>query len=299
MKHYEVPKFIHKIKKENYYLFDESSIKFDFENEYKNQLYNQISLLRIESYFNYIIRLIFQEDYLKKGLMIDKPSLLNLYYQTSTKILKDNASIILDNSISPYEEIQTSFEWKEHHLYYGKELELIVKTILNIINYNKELQQILDISENENLYFSAKAHQFVQCLIMVAYSQATQRIEDEINNENFLGVELLKNNTNEELIVYLTPQGMMEAPEFFTNIDNERKIAEWNKIFNQVGIQRLDLEELKKQHNSSVILAHNNKLYCHYKQFDLSYNDFINKRINRPHLSSILMESQANYKKIE
>ena len=302
MEHFESPKLISKTKKENYYLLDENSIKLDFDNEYKNQLYKQIPLLRIESYFNYIIRLIFQEDYLKKGLTIDKSNLLNLYYQTSAKILKDNASIILDSSINPYEEFQTSFEWEEHHLYYGKELELIVKTILDVINYNDELQQILDISKDENSYFSQKAHQFVQSLIMIAYSQATQRIEDEINNDNFLGIELLKNEDNEELIVYLTPKGMMEVPEIFKSVDNERRVTEWNKIlnqlFNQIGIQILDLKELKKQYDTSVILAHNNKLYYHYTQFNLDYNEFILKRINRPHLNSLLVETQANYKKI-
>ena len=107
---------------------------------------------------------------------------------------------------------------------------------------------------------------------MIAYSQATQRIEDEINNENYLGIELFMNGVNEELIVYLTPKGMIEAPEIFMKIDKDNRVTEWtkffNKLFNQIGIQMLDLEELKKQHNTSAILAFNNNLYCHYEQED-------------------------------
>src|SRR5690554_3197160 len=110
----KIPKFIEKFKKESYFLLEEKGIKLDLDEEYKSQIFKQIKLLRIESYFNYIIRLIFQEDYLKKNLAVDKTKLLNLYYETSTKILKDNASIILDNSINPYDDYRTSFNWEEH-----------------------------------------------------------------------------------------------------------------------------------------------------------------------------------------
>lgn len=295
----KIPKFIEKVKKETYFLIEGKGIKLDLDEEYKFQIFKQIKLLRIESYFNYIIRLIFQEDYLKKNLTVDKAKLLNLYYETSTKILKDNASIILDNSINPYDDYQTSFYWEEHHLYYGKQLGLIIKTILDIINFDREIKLLLNISENENPYNSSKAHQFIQNLIIIAYSQATQRIENEINNENYLGIEILKNNNNEEeLIVYLTPIGMMSVPEYFTNIDNEDKIPKFIKLLNQIGIQKIENEEIKQKYDSSIILAFDNKLYVHYKQYNLSYNSFFNKRINRPHINSIILETQANYRKI-
>lgn len=293
----KIPKFIKKQKNENNFIFDEDAIKLDLEPRYKKLLINQIKLLRIESYFNYIIRLIFQEDYLKKNLQIEKVTLLSLYYETANKILKDNASIILDSSINSYEEIYTSFNWEEHHLYYGKQLGLIVNTVLDIINHDKEIKQIIGLNENENPYNSQKARQFVQNLIVIGYSQATQRIEDEINNENYFGIEIIKNKNDEELIIYLTPKGMLEAPQFFSKIEKENRIDEFNKMLNKIGIQRIENNELKKQYETSTILVFNNKMYYHYKQFNLSYNDFFNKRINRPHFNSILLETQANYKK--
>lgn len=37
-----------------------------------------------------------------------------------------------------------------------------------------------------------------------------------------------------------------------------------------------------------------NKMYNHYKQFNLSYNAFFYKRINRPRFNSILLETTEN-----
>ncbi len=290
---------IFKKHKDVYYFFDKSSIKINLSEEYKHQLLKQIKALRIESYFNYIIRLIYQEDYKKKGLKVEVSELFELYNETVSKILKDNARIILDSSINPYEELYTSFGWEAHHSNYGKELELIIDTILNVINYDKEIKRVLGLSENENPYNSMKAHQFVQALITIGYSQATQRIKDEIDNDNYLGIEFIKDKEDEELLIYLTPKGMVEVSELFNNIDEKDREQYFTKLLNYIGIQKIKNNHLENLCKTSDILVFNNKIYCHYKQINLSYNNFFNKRINKQHMYSIILETQSNYKLVK
>lgn len=291
--------FITRSKFEEYHVLKNDWINLNLSKEYKSLIYSQIPLLRIESYFNYIIRLLYQEDYKKTDRKLDINILLKEYYETSTKILKENASIILDDTLDVSDTFQTSFEWKEHHLYYGKQLELIIQTVLDTVNYSTEIKDILGIGTAENPYLSIKSAQFCQNLVMIAYCSASKRIEDEFLNSNFFGVEIMEFNESEELIIYLTPKGMIEAPEYFSKFKAEDRNEELSKQLSKIGIQTINNQELKQKYFTSTILSFNNILYYHYEQINFNYSTFFNKRINRKHYGSIILETQGNYMKIK
>lgn len=294
-----VPKFIHKEKKENYYLFLNNGIEIDVDLEYKKQLFKYIKLLRIESYFNYIYRLLYQEDYLKNNVKVEREELLFFYYEYATKILKDVASIILDETIDPYDEYKTSFEWKIHHQNYSIELKYIINAVLDTINYNKELRKTIGVADNENPYYSEKSHLFVNYLITIAYSHATQRIVDDLNSTNYLGIEIFEDKDDEdELIIYLTPKGIMEVATLMNNTVKEDRADIFMQILNKIGVQGVENKELKEYYNAPGLLVFNNKMYRHYKQYDSSYSDYFIKRINRPYMNSIILETQANFRKV-
>lgn len=291
-----------KKKQDNYYCLEGDWCQLDLPNNQKKYFYDLFPKFRIDAFFNGVYNLIIKYKFQNKGLVYSRKEVLNYYYLVCQKYLKDIAFIFYD----PFEDISDSTlpDWENYFVNYGKELKAIIDTFLDVLNYDSDLKISLNIDENENVYTSQKAHTFLQSLVIASFHLAKKRIEDEFNNQNFFGVEILNTNQDngkKELVLYMTPLGMEQKfEEHFRGMDKELHSVEFNKILSSLNIKKVKNNSLKELCDSNFICYfEDGEIYHTYKQNNLSLNDFFTKRVNKGALMSLLVEFQANLKSFE
>lgn len=279
-------------------------VKLTLDEKIKKVLYDNIYFFRVESLFSYIYRLIYECTYLHSGKSVDKHHLLNLYYKVSNRILLDCFGIMSNNNDS-FENVQ--FDWSSNwYLNMEQEFGNTQKTILDKINNNSDIRKAIDLDEVENPYDSNKSAMFIQYLISIGYSMATNRILLDFDSKSQFGFELVDFNDMQDLIIYLTPEGMITFPEEMGQIrksnNGDKEGTERLKCFGgklaELGINFIkDKERLKEFGNAPTINCMDN-FFSHYKQHDLYSNEHFDERINRHYLYSIVLETQASFRRV-
>lgn len=288
---------------EHSYILKGDWIKLTLDEKIKKELYNNIYFFRVESLFSYIYRLMYESTYLRSGNPVDKHHLLNLYYKVSNRILLNRFGIIVNNNHS-FGNVE--FDWSSNwYLNMEQEFGNTEKTILDIINYCSDIRKAIGLNEVEDPYDSKKSAMFVQYLISIGYSMATNRILSEFESKSQFGFELVDFNDKQDLIIYLTPVGLMSFPEEIDQImksnNGDKGGTERLKYFRgklaEIGINFItDKEQLKDFGNAPTINSLN-KYFTHYKQHNLSSNEHFDERINRHFLYSIVLETQASFRR--
>lgn len=223
---------------------------------------------------------------------------MSLFEEASKKILKESCYFLMDKYENPNEELILSYAWENYHINYSKQVDILRDSTLHFINYSKRIQEAIEIDENENSYASQTSLRFFQNIMFMGVRMAHTRIINELNNKSFLGCEIIKSYDYSELIIYLTPEGMRNLTEVL-KMTVEERFEIFNFFLNNNKIKKIDSETLRKTFNTSILLEYENNIYKHYLQYSDYLNDFMSQRINRKHLSSIWVESQANYKQIK
>lgn len=261
---------------------------------YRNELLNSLSSIRPEMLFYYIYYLIAKYDYSNNNIEITNPfNLIKQYKEASLKILKEKCNIISENE-SIYSESNISFNWEIHHANFSNEFKDLKDSILDYVNYNKSLQKIIGLENDENPYFSVKSKYFFQDIMYIGYLMSLHRLENEIYSDSYFGVEIINFNNQIDCIIYLTPKGFINI----SDITKEKRNTIFNDFYKEKGIQFIKSNKLNELLMSTEIFTLNSNLYCHYKIPEENINDFMIKRLNRNHISSTMIEGQTNYKKI-
>jgi hypothetical protein len=279
-------------------------VKLTLDAKIKKALYDNIYFFRVESLFNYIYRLMYECTYLHSDKSVDKQHLLNLYYKVSNRILLDRFGIMSNNNHS-FENVE--FDWSSNwYLNMEQEFGNTEKTILDIINYSSDIRKAIGLDEVEDPYDSNKSAMFIQYLISIGYSMATNRILLDFESKSQFGFELVDFNDKQDLIIYLTPEGMITIPEEMSQIkasyNDDKGGTERLKCIHgklaELGINFItDKERLKEFSNAPTINCLDN-FFSHYKQHDLSANEHFKERINRHYLVSITLETQASFRRV-
>ena len=279
-------------------------IKLSIDRKIKKVLYENIYLFRVESLFNYFYRLMYECTYLNSSNPLDKHHLLKLYYKVTNRILLDRFGIISNNNHS-LELVE--FDWSSNwYLNMVQEFGNTEKTILDVINYSSDIKEAIGLNKLENPYNSKESAMFIQCLISIGYSMATNRILSDFDSKSQFGFEIVDFNDKQDLIIYLTPEGMITFPEEMGQIiksnNGDKDGAERMKCIRgklaELEINFItDKERLKEFGNAPTINCLDN-FFSHYKQHNLSCNEHFNKRINRYFFSSIVLETQASFRRV-
>lgn len=278
-------------------------IELTLDENIKKQLYNNICFFRAESLFSYVYRLMYECTYLHSSKNVDKQHLLNLYYKVSNKILIDRFGII-SNPNHSFENVE--FDWSSNwYLNMEKEFAITEKTILDVINYSSEIAKAIGLDKDEDPYYSNKSAMFIQYLISIGYSIATNRILSDFEAKTQFGFEFVDFNDKQDLIIYLTPEGMISFPEEISEVmkanNGDKAGTERLKCIRgkleKLGINFITDKEQLKDFGNAPTISCLGKYFSHYKQYNLSSNEHFNERINRHYLYSIVLETQASFRR--
>lgn len=288
----EIPKLF----RSGVYVYDYNWIDMiDTSNEYKIQIKKCIEFCQPDMYFNYLYRFIIRYDFNEHGIAFpDKNQVNKSYLEAALKILKERCSVILSE-----EETEYSFEWKTPHRNYSKEMESYKTTVFNYINYHPDIYPIIGINKNENPYLSNGSAFFFQNVMFVSFLIAYNRIQSEIDNNEFFGLEIVPYSDRDILNIYLTPNGMYNL-DFIYSWDKNQLILYFNTFIKKLGFNRITEQDQLSKFGTSILFEKDGKSFYHSKfpSYDYS-NTFITKKLDRPHLSSIILESQASYKCVD
>lgn len=278
-------------------------IKLTLDEKIKKVLYDNIYFFRVESLFSYIYRLMYECTYLHSANFVDKHHLLNLYYKVSNRILLDRFGIMSNNNHS-YENVE--FDWSSNwYLNMEQEFGNTEKTILDIINYSSDIRKAIGFDGVEDPYESNKSAMFIQYLISIGYSMATNRILSDFESKSQFGFELVDFNDNQDLIIYLTPEGIISFPEEIDQIIKSNngdkggveRLKCIRRKLEEIGLNFITDKERLKEFGNAPTINCLDKFFSHYKQHDLSSNEHFDERINRHYLNSIVLETQASFRR--
>ncbi|HEX8577675.1 MAG TPA: hypothetical protein VF677_15420 [Flavobacterium sp.] len=288
---------INKQKTDFGYLLKGNWINLGLTENVKKAIFELLPIIKPEMYFYYTFRLIAIEEFEKKNIQIETKNIYSKFTELNSKILKEKCSILMSENDKPENSNYISFIWTNVYDNYSKEVDLLKDSILNMINYKKNIQEYLNINENENPYTSQKSIHFFQNLMFIGFNIAHQRILCEVDNSNNFGIELVELDNQDELIIYPNPK-LMESLSKHLDLSNEEIINFCNENFEKIGISKINNEKLKKDLGTNFIVNFKGELFYLKKYFDLDFNIYMNKRINKPAFSLLLFECQLNLKKV-
>lgn len=272
----------------SFIVYENNWLDIDCSDEYSIAIQECIKYIRPEMYFNYLYRLLIKYDFENKNLEIPNEELLLKYYrEASSKILKEIGLIILEDN-------DLSFDWDIHHVNFLKEINSLKDSTLHFINCNEQIQKAIGIQPNENPYLTYKSDDFFQTVMFLGLRMAYSRILNEIHNKSIIGAELIQSNSFGLIKIYLTPYGMRKI----SSLNDNEKLSAYNNFLIEYNIKRISSQIVLQQHNSKVLLQHNNKLFSHFIISEEYLNNFMNARINKKHLISLFTESQVIYKEV-
>lgn len=263
------------------------------------ELIKSLYFFRPETYFNYLFAFVYHYEYGEKGkTIIDKNVVFEIFLEASKKILKEECAVISPIKEGTCNQVDLSFFRRDRFINFISEIKFYKSTVLDYVNDTPATQISLGIEPDENPYHSEKSIQFFQNMMFIGYSIAVQRIRDELYNESYFGVEIIDFKKQTDLLIYLTPEGMIKGKKLY-EMSKEEKIKIYNDFLSRKNIKRIESKYLQKELFSPIILNFENNLFYHYQQSEPYSNDFISKKINKQHISSLFTESQANYLMLE
>src|SRR5690606_17209004 len=143
------------------------------------------------------------------------------------------------------------------------------------LNFSLELREIVGISSTENVYQMKELQPLIQNFIIIAAGHAFQRIRDEINNENFFGVEVIEIGGTEHMLLYQTPSGMLHYHSHISKFEPTERPAERNRLLGKIGVQKLESQKLHHMLDCHSIIALNNKIFVQNKFHDDNLSSYI------------------------
>ena len=282
---------ISKTYRDGLYYYDKDWLVLDNPEEYINEVMKCIAYCKPDMYFNHLYRFIIRYDFEEISNSIpNKGRLEELYIEAALKILKERCFIMLSEDETNY-----SLEWRIPHINYSKYIEGYKDTILNYVNYKLELYPIIGLKETDNAYLHTKSAMFVQHVMFASFLIAFNRIRDEKDSSSYLGAEIVPLGNRNVLNIYLTPSGMINLLSI-QKLNKDEMLANFNSFIHEIGLNRINDKDRLTALNTAVILEKEGKTYYHFKPPLYDYaNNFIMEKLQRPHISSIKIETQASY----
>jgi hypothetical protein len=276
------------IKLDKIYIYDSNWIDIDRQMFYKANLERCFNYIRPDMYFNYLFYLIVKYDFQDKNKAIpENDTLLNIFKEISTKILRDKCNLSLSESA------KLSFPWEIHHINFSKEMEDLKDSTLEYINFSSEIKKEIGINNGENPYFSDKSILFFKDLIIMGLKLSYTRIMNEINNKSFIGAEVVSN----ELKFYITPTGFKNLSRV-NQLNRDDRSEIFFKYLNQDQNKKINTQDFNLINQLPLIIKYKDKFYYSYKIEGDFLNNFMSKRINNAWSGGLWFESQINLKEL-
>ena len=257
----------------------------------KTEVYNDITecayRCRLDMYFYYIFELIVRFEYRERNRPILNLEDLYAFYMTVAKtiLLKGCSYRDNDNNYS------YNYSFGECYQNYLDECVIYKDVILDYINCDEQLQRRLKIKDTENPFFHPNATRFFQECMFFGYELAKERIKEYLYSKDYFTCRIEMVNGKEMLIVNLTPYGSINK-NLLKNMIEERTIINfYNQTLSKLGCVKIN--------HQKVIYKVDNSFFGYIVRRFPWQNDFMLKRINLPHISAALSETQANYEQIK
>lgn len=284
---------IEKLKEGGIYYYSERWMEFtSYDSKYNRELLKCISIFRPDMYFYYLYRFIIRYNFENKGIESNLEKIKTLYIQASSYILEEKCSLKLQEIYQPL-----NFNWEDEHINYSNEIEYFKSSILGHISFNNETMSTLKINEDDNPFFADESSKFFQDVMFFGFLMSLNRIESEIDNLLYFGGEVINYGNETDLIIYLTPHGMVNYSNI-SKLGKDERVDFFLKFLDHIKITRIRSNDLKEKYKTQLIVDLNGELFYHTKYFYGQYNNYMNERINRSPISSILIEGQTNLRKI-
>lgn len=277
------------------FVYSPNWLNLEVSEEYKQELKKCVKYCRPDMYFHYLFRFILRYDFEELGRPLKNTyELFSIYQKIAQKILYDQCYIMFSES-----EVESPVEWRIPHRNFAKVTEAYKSTVLDYINYNKTAYEPLGLKPDANPYFSEGCLQFFQNLMFVGFLIANSRINDELTSDNYFGADVMNFKEEDSLTVYLTPYGMINN-NLLTAMSTEEIIALYNQYLLHIGFEPIRDKEKISELNTAIILMNKTKSFYHKAtQFHECAHDYVIKRINKPHISSLKFETQVSYTELK
>lgn len=286
---------LNKSKEGSVYFLKDDWLNMEISVQEKELYYALMPVLRTERFLSYFFKLLNYKLYEEKGKVADKEILLKYFTEGLTRILKDKMKVLLSNEVNPYDEVPTSYEWLPQFNNFGTDLNFFKDAILDKLNFSPELREMIGISPSVNVYQMNEMHLLVQNFMIIAAGHAFQRIRDEINNENYFGIEVIVNQSGKHLLLYQTPAGMLHYNTHFSKFESELRPAERSRMFAEIGLQKLESKKLHSMLDCHSVIAFRNEVYVQHKFTDDNLSSYISNKNNLPFLKSLQADLQVNF----
>jgi len=270
-------------------------LNFELSDSEKELYYALMPILRTERFLCYFFKLLNYKFYEQKGAVGDKETLLKYFSEGLTKILRDNMQILIHPDASPSDLVKTSYEWLPQFDNFGNDLNFFKDAVLDKLNFSRELREIAGISSTANVYQMTELHTLLQNFMVIAAGHAYQRLRDEIENENFFGLEVIEIRGTEHILLYQTPYGMLHYNSHIAKFDTKDRPAERLRLLFEIGVQKLESQKLHQMLDCHSIIAFNNKIFVQNRFNDDNLSSYISNKNNLPFLTLLQADLQVNY----
>ncbi len=290
---------VNKDSNDNHFAISNDWLNFEMTAEEKNFAFKLLKKVRPDSFFYYFFGLIYLQNYKSSVLPLILKSILTDFQEGLVKLLKENVMILVDSRVSPDREFVPKFQWKRQFDNFGKDLQFFIDAAKDVINYNPDRYFIFGVQPGGNPYSSPNVNLFVQNLMLISASLAFQRLHDEIDNEEYFGIEIFHVDNEEELILYLTPHGLVERLSGTSVLSKPKEnFDEIITLLNDIGIQKINVPVLNTNYKANSFIVFNNKLYYQYLEHDENISEYIATRNNVSFLTALFRDGQINFRPV-
>lgn len=282
---------IEKSNKDGLFVFSPNWLSLEVSEEYKQELLKCIRYCRPDMYFHYLYRFIIRYDFEELNKPIEsRQQLYSIYQKVAKKILYERCYIMFSQG-----EVESPVEWRIPYQNFSKVTEAYKETVLDYINYNETSHEHIGMQPNANPYFSEACLQFFQNLMFVGFLIANSRIEDEIHVTHYFGADIMNFIVEDNLTIYLTPYGMIHNTQL-TAMSTDELISLYNQYVSSLGFDLIRDKDKISSLNTAIVLKKDGRAFYHQlTKFHECAHDYIIKRINKPHITSLKIETQVSY----
>lgn len=290
----ELTELISKSSEHKYSNLSGDWLNIDFPKDLKALVYSTLEYLRPEILFYQLFSIVVKKNFIEmKRAIVDRKTILNLYNGFSNYILENYCEVGIEG-FNPSFDI---YEWEILDNNLEKHIIALKNSMIDFVMYDENRTKELGILPNDFLGVKVEGDKLFQNVMLIGCAIATSRIIAELDNDNYIGAEFIEYNNSKQLLIYLTPYGMINhkkiiGPKFNGGLEYYQEFLEQNSY------QLVTSSFLRKEFNSNQILEYKGETYAHVKEvFDYS-NDFIIDWLNQSYSFSLLANTQVNFKKM-
>jgi len=252
-----------------------------------------------DMFFNFVFRFIIDTE-LPNNQDISDISQLKPVFKTYQKlcqyILLESAKVLTLDCDELTQTEKNYFEEKYFQLVkHAKDYCDVINTY--VIYLDKKIIEFIEweLKDKSPFFF-----QFQQSCLLKGYEIARNRIEKNLENQNFFNHEIINTENQNVLKFFPTPYGMGKKWYLVESVKNSTIIQVIDEYLNQNGFKLITGQDINKELKTSIVfesIENKESYYFKKREIDGSYVAFAEQDRKNP-LRAILVQGQLNLTKI-